>query len=188
MVSTWISRQWNLSTLVLLGLGLVWIGLTAAQTAPTTQGQTPSPREGFMAPPFRLTTLAGEEVSLDAQKGKVVILNIWATWCAFCETEMPAFENAYEALVPQNEVVIIAVNSTVQDSASAVRSFAARKGLQFPIPLDPDGRVTHLYQVRALPTTYFIDRQGIIRDVIIGGPLTSAMIQSRAAALISREP
>jgi|GEM_PF-1315207 len=184
----WIDRHWTLFTLTVLSLSLVWIGLTAAQSIPTTQGQTPAPRPGFKAPAFSLTTLTGEEVSLDAYHGKVVILNIWTTWCAFCETEMPAFQNAFEAFNPLNDVVILAVNSTVQDDPAAVAQFIARKGLQFAIPLDSDGRVTHQYQVRALPTTFFIDRQGIIRDIVVGGPLTTAMIQSRAADLLSQEP
>jgi cytochrome c biogenesis protein CcmG/thiol:disulfide interchange protein DsbE len=184
----WIDRHWNLFTLAVLSLGLVWLGLTAAQTQPTTQGQIPAPRQGFKAPAFSLTTLSGEEVSLDALRGKVVIVNIWTTWCAFCESEMPAFQNVYEAFKMQNDIVILAVNSTAQDDLTAVGQFAARKGLQFAIPLDTDGHVTRLYQVRALPTTFFIDRQGIIRDMVVGGPLTTAMIQSRVAALLSQEP
>jgi peroxiredoxin len=188
MITIWIHRHWSIFSSTLLGLGLVWMVLTATLTSPTTQGQTPTPRQGFQAPDFTLSTLAGDQVSLGSLKGKVVVLNLWATWCAFCETEMPAFQNAYEAFKPQGDVIILAVNSTIQDRASAVSQFVARKGLQFSVPLDIEGRVTRLYQVQALPTTFFIDRQGIIRDIVIGGPLTLAMIQSRTAQLLNQVP
>lgn len=188
MLSNLIDRHWIFLSGTVLGLALIWIALTALVTVPTTQGQIPVPRQGFKAPAFTLSTLSGDPISLDALRGKAVILNLWTTWCAFCETEMPAFQNSYEMLQPQNEVVILAVNSTSQDTLTAVQQFVERKGLTFPIPLDTDGQVTRLYQVRALPTTFFIDRQGIIQDIVIGGPLTAAMIQSRAAALTQARP
>ncbi len=188
MPSAWIKRHWNIFCGVILSLALGWIVLTAMFTLPTTQGQTPFARQGFKAPNFTLTTLTGETISLDALLGKVVILNIWTTWCTFCETEMPAFQTAFDTFRVQNEVVILAVNSTNQDNLESVQKFSDRKGLKFQIPLDMDGKVTRLYQVNALPTTFFIDRQGIIQDIVIGGPLSNAMIQSRATALTTQRP
>ena len=188
MINNFIQNHWRLFSTLVLGCGLVWIGLTAMQSTGTTQGFIPAPRQGFLAPEFTLQDMVGNQVSLESLRGKVVVVNLWATWCTFCKSEMPAFQNVFESYPPESDVVILAVNSTVQDDPVKVAQFVEDYGLQYPILLDTSGRVTKAYQVRALPTTFFIDRKGIIQNVTIGGPLTEAMIQTQISSLLAQVP
>jgi cytochrome c biogenesis protein CcmG, thiol:disulfide interchange protein DsbE len=184
MMNDIVRRHWNLFSVFILAACLLWIGVTASMTPITTQGLIPAPKTGFKAPDFTLTTLEGKDISLAQYQGKVVVLNIWTTWCAFCETEMPAFQNVAQEMSDSTGVVILAINSTSQDDLDSVAQFVQRKGLTFPIPMDSAGRVTRLYQVRALPTTFFIGPDGIIRNMIIGGPITESLIKSQVNAIL----
>ena len=160
--------------IVILAAGLAWIGLSAG----ATQTVTAAPQEGFLAPDFTLQSITGETYRLSDLRGQAVVINLWATWCPPCRAEMPALQKMYEEYKAQG-LVILAVNSTVQDTASAVAPFAAEYGLTFPILLDETGSVTSAYQVRSLPSSYFIDRKGIVRQVIIGGPMSEALLRTR---------
>jgi cytochrome c biogenesis protein CcmG, thiol:disulfide interchange protein DsbE len=183
-----IRHHWHYFSGFVLAGCLLWIGITAAWSPLTTQGLVPAPKSGFTAPDFTLTTLDGHQLSLNDLRGKAVVLNIWTTWRAFCETEMPAFQKVNEEIQSSAQVVIVALNSTHQDDQNTVADFVSRKGLTFPIPLDTSGRVTRLYQVSAFPTTFFIDASGIIRNITIGGPITEAMIKSQISDLIGQVP
>jgi cytochrome c biogenesis protein CcmG/thiol:disulfide interchange protein DsbE len=171
---------------VVLALGTTWMLVSAAAPASTTSGMIPSPREDFLAPDFALATLDGEEIRLSDLRGKVIVLNLWASWCPPCRAEMPALNDAHEQYVDRG-LVVLAVNMTFQDSEMAARAFADEFSLGFPVLLDRTGNVGRLYQMRALPSTFFIDRQGVIRKVIIGGPLPEATLLSEIEALIRRE-
>ncbi|MBM3123173.1 MAG: TlpA family protein disulfide reductase, partial [Chloroflexi bacterium] len=116
-------------------------------------------------------------------RGQVVVLNVWATWCPPCRAEMPALQALHEQR-GDDGVVVLGVNSTIQDSEQAVRDFATEYALTFPIGLDRDGQATRLYQVRALPSTYFIDRQGIIRRVVVGGPLDPSVLETTVLEML----
>lgn len=116
---------------------------------------------------FTLQTLEGETVSLADYKGKKVILNFWATWCPPCKAEMPHMQSFYEQM-NQEEVVILAVNLTSQDTQDKVETFVDAYGLTFPIALDVDGEVGRLYEIFTIPTTYFIDEEGKIVQKYIG--------------------
>lgn len=83
-------------------------------------------------------------------------------------------------------LVVLAVNSTIQDSESAARAFAAEHQLDFPILLDHDGVVSNQYQLQSLPTTFFIDRNGIITSIIPGGPMSLSLIKSKIIPLLSK--
>jgi cytochrome c biogenesis protein CcmG, thiol:disulfide interchange protein DsbE len=187
-MNDFLRSHWNLFSAIILTGCLIWMGVTAVWTPATTQGLIPAPKTGFKAPDFSLTTLDGQLLSLSNLQGKAVVLNIWTTWCAFCETEMPAFQKVAEEMSGSTQVVILALNSTNQDDSAAVAQFVERKGITFPIPMDTAGRVTHLYQVRAYPTTFFIDPAGIIRNITIGGPLTESMIKAQISALLEEVP
>ena len=178
-----IRQHWGIFSAVLLTFGLFWIAITAS-VYPSTPITNTAPKSGFQAPEFSLTALDGQAYSTQQLQGKVAVINIWTTWCTFCSVEMPALQSAYQSFSHQ-DVEFYAVNSTSQDTLSAVQEFANRLGLTFPILLDDSGRVTRLYQVQALPTTFILDRRGIIRSVIIGGPLTEALLQSQISALIN---
>ena len=159
----------SLSALVIVGTTL-W--------APATTGGRPAiARQGFPAPEIQLTDFSGDSVSLSQLGGKVVVVNFWASWCPPCQKEMPAFETTYRTFQDQ-QVMILGINATSQDTLAAAASFAQQHGLTFPILLDQDGIAAHTYLVDALPATFFIDQQGIIRKVVYGGPLSEALLQT----------
>jgi peroxiredoxin len=150
-------------------------------------GQIASPRAGFPAPDFTLPTPGGETLRLADLRGQVVIVNLWASWCLPCRAEMPALEAVY-ARQQARGLTVLAVNSTFQDQAEAAVKFAAEMGVTFPMLLDTDGAVSRRYLLRALPTTFFIDRRGVIRSVIIGGPMSPATLESQVELLLAEAP
>jgi cytochrome c biogenesis protein CcmG/thiol:disulfide interchange protein DsbE len=164
-----------LAAVFLLGSG--WIGVSRQPVGAASGDVLTSPREGFVAPDFELPTLDRNRIRLSDLRGQVVVVNMWASWCPPCRAEMPDLQRLHD----QGEgrgMVVLAVNSTVQDSESEARAFAKTYGLTMPIALDLSGDVTRAYQVRALPSTFFVDRQGIIRRVVIGGPLRSTTLET----------
>ncbi len=167
-------------------LGLAWTLKSADKNGASTAGLIPAPQQGFLAPDFTLETLAGESITLSELRGKAVLLNFWATWCPPCRAEMPAFQQAYQDYSDQ-DFVILAVNAIQQDNLAAIHEFQAEYGLSFPIVLDNDGNVSRAYQVRSLPTSFFIDKDGVISEVVIGGPIAEALIRSRIEELVNHE-
>ncbi len=170
-------RRWSLLSGLILAASLGWIWVSAVPADATTAGLIPSPREGFLAPDFSLELLDGGTVSLADLRGQAVVVNLWASWCPPCRAEMPALQRAWEDYQDRG-LVILAVNTTFQDSLSAAATFIAEHGLTFPIPLDRTGSVSNRYLLRALPSTFFIDREGIIRQVVVGGPMSEATIRA----------
>ena len=181
------SRRWTAVMLTAFFLGSVWIWVSAVPLNDTTGGLIPSPREGFPAPDFTLDTLEGSQMTLSDLRGKVVIVNLWASWCPPCRAEMPAIEQIYQENNAQG-LEVLAINTTYQDSESTAADFAQEFGLTFPILLDRDGSVSKRYQLLALPTTYFIDRRGIIRAVVPGGPMSETLIESKISDLLAETP
>ncbi len=139
-------------------------------------------RIGSAAPDITLDTLDGKTISIAALKGKAVVLNYWASWCPPCRAEMGALNEVYRDY-RERGVVILGVNQ--MEPAATAAAFVHQQKLQFPIALDIDGQATRLYRVSALPTTYFIDRNGVIRDIIYGGPMTRPLIESKVNALLA---
>lgn len=176
---------WLWMAALLLGAGWMW--LSRAPQGSLTEGKIPAPQAGFLAPAVELKDLAGKTVRLSELRGQVILLNIWATWCPPCRAEMPAIQRAYEAYRAQG-FNVLAVNSTAQDEAAAVAPFAAQYGLTFPILLDENGVVTRSYRVTSLPTSFFIGRDGIIREVVIGGPMDEALLKTRIENLLKEQP
>lgn len=126
----------------------------------------PMPEVGRRAPDFTLPSLEGESLSLSAFEGRPVLINFWASWCPPCREEMPHLQAAAEA---NPELVVFAVDAThTERNADQVADFVDEFGLTFPVVLDVDGAVNELYLVRALPTSYFVDRSGIIRARYLG--------------------
>ncbi|MBT3188721.1 MAG: redoxin domain-containing protein [Anaerolineae bacterium] len=164
-------------------LGAIWTLLSADKSGGSTAGLIPAPQKGFLAPDFTLETLDGEAVTLSDLRGQAVLVNFWATWCPPCRAEMPAFQRAY-ADYEEEGFIIVAVNATTQDNLTDIDAFITEYGLSFPIVLDNDGAVNQLYQVRSLPTSFFVDKEGIISEVVIGGPIAEALIHSRIEALL----
>jgi cytochrome c biogenesis protein CcmG, thiol:disulfide interchange protein DsbE len=171
-------------TLVLTGL---WIAVTAFLLPPgTEQLVNAAPRQGFKAPDFELQSLTGGSVRLSDLEGQAVLLNFWASWCAPCQAEMPAFQEVHETY-SEDEFIVLAVNMTAQDNLSDVNQFVDKHGLTFTILLDEFNEVGRQYTVRALPSTYFISKEGIITEVVVGGPLPEALLHARVADLLDTE-
>lgn len=164
-------------------LGMIWTVISRV-SSDQLQAQAGSvPKEGFTAPDFTLGLLDGGKITLSELKGKVVLVNFWTSWCPPCRKEMPAIESVYRSYKDLG-LVVIGLNLTAQDSKQAAALFAQEVGVTFPIALDLDNSVGNLYRVTALPTSFFIDRNGVIRSVIVGGPMSEALIQSKVEELL----
>ena len=173
---------WGLMAL-LLAAGTTWIGLSRVPVdlVAAVGGGPELPREGFTAPGLTLQTLDGETITLSDLHGQAVLINFWASWCPPCRNEMPAIQQVYEEYRDEG-FIVLAVNSQEQDAG--VAAFAEPLGLTFPILIDRDGSVFDDYQVAALPTTFFVDRAGVIRGVTTGGFLSRAFFESEVASLL----
>lgn len=112
------------------------------------------------APQLVLFDLQGKRVAFDETRGKVVLVNNWATWCPPCQTEMPELQAFYKAHINQN-FVIIAIESG--ESAADVAKFVHQYGITFPVWLDPQSSALDVFKNDSLPSSYVIDRQGILR-------------------------
>ncbi|WP_342431342.1 redoxin domain-containing protein [Neobacillus sp. FSL H8-0543] len=140
---------------------------TKTQSAEANANVQTGIQKGKKAVDFTLETINGE-AKLSDYKGKKVILNFWATWCPPCKAEMPHMEKFYKEN-KTNNVVILAVNLTSSESdESNVRAFMKNYGLSFPVLMDADGSVGDTYQAITIPTTYFIDSEGIIQQKLVG--------------------
>jgi peroxiredoxin len=123
-------------------------------------------RSGYPAPDFLLPDLAGRQYRLSDFRGKVVFLNVWATWCPPCRDEMPSMEKLHRSLAGK-EFVMLAVSEDAQ-GREAVEPFVRQLGLTFPILLDPDGFIPKRYGITGYPETFIIDRSGRIIQHLIG--------------------
>ena len=133
---------------------------------------------GAAAPNFISTDLDGNVIELSELQGQPVILNFWATWCAPCKLEMPELDAAYATYQEQN-LAILAVNR--EESPDTIRPyFYDEMGLAFTPVLDEDGLVANLYGILVMPTTFFINPDGLI-TAIHRGPLTQNQIQEYLA-------
>lgn len=146
-------RQFLLSTMLLAAAGRA-----AAQ-------QPLKPWAGVVTPPLELADLEGKTHRLADYRGKAVLLNFWATWCAPCREEMPSIERLRAALAGR-PFVVLAVN--VGESAEKARDFAATMPLGFPLLLDRDTRVSRAWGARILPATYLIGPDGVARFSYFG--------------------
>jgi len=155
----------------------------AAAIPGDASGEKPpeKPEIGYSAPSFSLTGLDGKTYDLAALKGKPVILNFWASWCGPCRAEAPSFVKLDELY--GDRLRILAVNLTATDSVKSAKQFADEYGFTFPVPLDADGKVGSLYEIRPIPTTIFVDSRGIIADGVLGA-LTWDDLEERAKALL----
>ncbi|WP_318502620.1 TlpA disulfide reductase family protein [Bacillus sp. T3] len=128
-----------------------------------TNSQKTGIEVGNKAPDFELKTLTGDSVKLSDYKGKKVMLNFWATWCPPCKAEMPEMQKFYVS--NKENVEILAVN---MDPKNDVAGFVKNGGYTFPILLDEKNEVNQDYGIVSIPTTFFIDEQGVITHKING--------------------
>ena len=142
----------------------------------------PSPLVGRAAAPFALTTFEGQPLILEALRGRVVVVNFWASWCyPACYEEAPALERGWQAYRDRG-VTVVGVD--IQDKPEAGAKFIEDFKLTFPNAPDPAGRVSVAYGVYGVPETFFIDRQGRIRAKHVGA-LTDQILREQVERLLA---
>ncbi len=184
--SIWEARPfWIILIGLVIVLGGIWIIFSKTVRSDTIAGTEagtlkPAPIAGHPAPDFELKSLEGETVRVSDYKGQPVLVNFWATWCGPCRAEFPDFQKAY--VDNADNLVIIGVNNTAADQVTLVQDFVAEMGATFPIVLDETGQTVEAYKVLGLPTTVFIDREGIIQEIFTG-PINKAYIEAKLSEL-----
>ncbi len=151
------------------------------EVAPSTPEQATNPN-AVPAPDFTLQTLDGESVSLSDYRGKLVMINFWASWCPPCNSEMPDLQRYYEQHQDE-DFIILGVN--YQDTPDKVQAFIEKYGVTFPILLDSDGRVANLFGVQGLPTSFFVDKEGNVLGYQ-PGPVTKEMLEDGITPLLQK--
>jgi peroxiredoxin len=122
--------------------------------------------EGIPAPDFTFPGLDGKNTSLSDYKGKVVLVNIWATWCPPCVKEMPSMQKLYKEFNGKNfEILAVSIDAAGVD---AVAPFMKKHKLSFPTLMDPKGTIKSMYGVTGIPESFIIDKQGVLVGKIIG--------------------
>lgn len=140
-----------------------------AQSQPALRGAPQS-----RAPDFELVTLDGQPARLSNLRGKVVLLNFWATWCPPCKAEMPDLEAIYREYGDAQGLVVVGVN--YEEDAAPVEAFVRERGLSFPVWLDRKGEAAAKLGVRGLPVSFIIDREGYVLDAWNGQIAREAML------------
>ncbi len=170
---------------IILRVGvLCWVALLVSETSVLGMASRP-PAIGSPAPDFQLNDLHGKPRRLSQYRGKVVLLNFWATWCKPCTKEMPAMEAAYNNL-KDHGFEVVAVNEL--EDRERVRRHIQTHGHTFHVLMDHDNRVANMYGVVGLPVSVFIDQEGRVQEFVKGGVLTQDKIQQTVARLTTEQP
>ncbi len=143
------------------------------------------PTVGTMVEDFHLTDLEGKSQSLSQYRGKIVLVNFWATWCKPCTTEMPAMQAMYDKMRDKG-FVVLAINELEDDAK--VREHIKQYGHTFPVLMDRDNKVANQFGVFGLPVSIFIDQEGRAQEYIKGGLLTEQKINETIARIQKQEP
>lgn len=174
---------WSLLFVGVLLLGSGWIVHSrepVAGSGETTAGETEAPVVGHLAPDFSLVTLTGEEVTLSDFRGRQpVVLNFWATWCPPCRAEIPFFQSASRKY--NGQVAVLGIDDG--EPRATVAPFVTEMGMTYPVPLDEESVVSRRYRVNSLPSTFFIDRDGVVQQVHIG-IINQAVLEAQIEALL----
>jgi len=139
-------------------------GVTGVSLTGDTSGE--APRVGSAAPDFKAMTTDGTAVSLSDYSGKPVWLTFGASWCGDCRAEAPDLQATYAKYQPEGLVVL---GVFIQEDAKAVSDYASRVGFTFPMVADPQTQIASRYRTMGIPTHFFIDRDGTIREIRLGG-------------------
>jgi cytochrome c biogenesis protein CcmG, thiol:disulfide interchange protein DsbE len=129
---------------------------------------------GREAPNFTYLDLSGGSKELREFRGKVVILRFWADWCPYCAVEMPIIEKVYQELKDKG-LGVLAVN--VKQSEASTRTYVEKLGVTYPIALDRDGKITELYEVKGIPVNFIINKQGVLKELIVGAITDVTMLK-----------
>lgn len=175
---------------VMIAVGVMLIGAAiliplsnvAERASTNEQGSVLPGTTRYPAPDLRLATLSGEPAALSDYLGQVVLVNNWATWCPPCRAEMPELLAYYQAHANEG-FVLIAIDAG--EPASAVQAFVDEFGLTFPVWLDPEMAALTAFQNPNLPSSYVIDRQGLVR-LAWTGPINRATLEAYVTPLVER--
>jgi len=172
---------------ILLSVGYAFvIGANQHRDNETDAMQVSGTSAGQLAPDFENPTLSGNTIRLSDFRGRVVVLNLFASWCGPCRLETPHLIAAY--LDPTvEETAFIGIN--LNESLDVVAAFQKECDIPYPLVLDEDGKLTsEVYRPTGLPTTWFIDQQGIVRYVYAGAMTQEILLQILADVHAGREP
>ena len=145
-----------------MNIALRSLCLAALAALPAFSSSVDTLRAGAPAPAFQLGSNGGKQVSLDSLKGKIVLVNFWASWCGPCRKEMPVLEQLNRQYHNKG-VSLLGVN--VEPDSSAATDWLKATPVSFPILFDVDSKVSKLYQVEGMPNTVILDRKGNVRYI-----------------------
>ncbi|OQY23140.1 MAG: hypothetical protein B6I37_05915 [Desulfobacteraceae bacterium 4572_35.2] len=153
--------------MILLTVMIFFLLISSQRPSPSARPVVDLTQGRPLAPDFKLLDIDGDTVSLSSLRGKVVLVNFWATWCPPCREEIPSMERLYQLL--HNEgLELLAINVEV-DGRQTVPKFVQRVPFAFPVLFDGDGTVRGKFGVSKYPETFIIDSEGVIRERVIGG-------------------
>ena len=133
------------------------------------------------APDFQLESLDGQVVSLSGLRGSPVMLNFWATWCPPCRSEMPFIQQIYEEWSDEG-LVLLAIN--IGESSGTVQDFMRSNNISMPVLLDTSREVAQRYGITGIPATFFIDKDGIIQNRVVGAFTNKESIEKHLGSII----
>lgn len=157
---------------------VVGIWVFTRQNEPIAPGPRTGTAIGEVIPNIHLSTFDGDDLATNDLHGKVVVINAFASWCGPCRAETPELVKFFQANL--DKVVLIGLN--VGENESAVSNYQQEFGVSYPLVLDLDGKIAELFKPRGLPTTWFIDPQGIVQTIHTG-PLTAELIEQITAEI-----
>lgn len=180
--------------LIAIGALIILLGVTlyvnfgqGARTADESMDQAAletKAQKGYLAPDFTIASMEGEEIRLSELRGEPVFINFWASWCEPCKEEMPHLLEAYKKY--GSEINFVMINVIEQEfNKESMNKYIKEAGLTFPIYLDKKDNVSTLYNILGYPTSFFINKDGVIQEIVMR-PMSSEMIVQLMNQLLDR--
>ncbi len=172
-----------------MNLRTAFVALSIAGSACGTGAEAAKVGVGHPAPAYAATTMDGTPISLADKKGEVVLLNVWATWCKPCRQEIPALDSLHREFAARG-LLVAGVSIDVIDDTARIAGFARELGASYALWLDPDDRVSNTFRAIGVPSTFLIDREGVLRWQHMGA-VTASDVKLRAvldSALVVNRP
>lgn len=141
-------------------LGSTYAPNNLTSDSPQSQDNDDTDTNKYAAPDFTVTDYNGNKVKLSDLKGKPVVINFWATWCHYCTTEMPDFNEVYQKYEGEVQFMMVNMTDGVDETVAKAKSHIESKGYTFPVYFDTEFEAANAYSVTGLPLTYFVDSDG----------------------------